>query len=116
MVIDLFQHDLALGVLGVIQGVTSLPTHNWVLRRLAGNTSPWSAGKSQARYFLASVAALVALALVVVGPLYLLGLVPLRGRASTFGYSWLAGIVAWWGLTHIVSWYRSLLRRSERRA
>lgn len=103
-------HDQAwLVALGIVQGAL-LPFVWWVVfRRTMRSASP---ALEDAKSITLLVAALLLVALssaaVILGPLYLLGLIPLGEAGASYSYSWAGSMVAVFGICYGVRKYRAV--------
>ena len=103
---------IALSSLGIPIGMAFLPVVNTVYWRVARHATGNLAAdnKSQAIVLLAVVAACIASGFVLLGPLWLLGFIPLGPSTQVFFLFWTIGVVAYRFYTE----YRDSERRAQR--
>jgi hypothetical protein len=88
------RHLLLVLLLGVLSGFFTPLTMHFVFMPFTGINKPAEiTARLLPKIFLATILAILAIGIIILGPLYLFGLIPLLGAAPLYGLSLLVGSV-----------------------
>lgn len=109
---ELSRETWVIVALGIIQGAAVFPVWNLTfLRLMRGVSFELADARSKFRAIFAAAIACLACGLILLGPLYIFGLVPSKEDGAVWGYAWVgsAAVIGILGL--ITGWFRELYRR-----